>query len=85
MSLIFQLWVVIGANFTRHQQTKRILPISIDGCQSLNLPHFISPSINTVKNIFLPLYSISIMWYAFIGIMLTLIIGLIASLICGNK
>ncbi|UJR19724.1 hypothetical protein I4U23_022858 [Adineta vaga] len=33
-TLLFQIWVLVGANFTRHQQSKRILPISIDGCIS---------------------------------------------------
>ena len=80
---------MIGANFTRHQQIKRVLPVSIDGCQSFNLSSITLSSttmsdskLSDLNNLFLPLYSISIMWYAFNGVMVTLIIGLITSLLC---
>ena len=83
---------MIGANFTRHQQIKRVLPVSIDGCQSFNLSSITLSSttmsdskLSDLNNLFLPLYSISIMWYAFHGVMVTLIIGLITSLLCGNS
>ncbi|CAF1175817.1 unnamed protein product [Rotaria sordida] len=90
ITLVFQLWVLIGANFTLHQQPKRILPISIDGCTSLNLNNITlntinSKSINNDNNLFLPLYSISFMWYGFNGVLLTVIIGLVCSLFCGNS
>ncbi|CAF4816881.1 unnamed protein product [Rotaria sp. Silwood1] len=90
ISLVFQLWVLIGANFTLHQQPKRILSISIDGCASFNLTNITlnttsARSNNNDNNFFLPLYSISFMWYAFNGVVLTVIVGLACSLLCGNS
>ena len=84
-SLLFQLWVIIGANLTRHLQPKRILGISTDGCQMMNRTNLTMNPINkeNASNFFLPLYSISMMWYAFNGVMLTVILGLVASFICG--
>jgi hypothetical protein len=35
------------------------------------------------NNFFLPLYSISFMWYAFNGVVVTVVIGLACSLVCG--
>ena len=43
ISLAFQLWVLIGATLTAHQQLRRSLPTSVNGCTSLNIT-LITPS-----------------------------------------
>ncbi|CAF0745475.1 unnamed protein product [Adineta ricciae] len=88
ISLVFQLWVLIGASFTVHQQLRRSLPTSVNGCTSLNItlktPLIISQNLSS-PNFFLPLYSISFIWYAFNGVSITVIMGLACSLLWYNS
>ncbi|CAF4232486.1 unnamed protein product, partial [Adineta steineri] len=83
VSLAFQIWVLVGATLTAHQQPRRSLPTFINGCTSINTTlNLIRTGTNANNsNFFLPLYSISFMWYAFNGVSLTIIVGLACSLI----
>lgn len=79
---------MIGANLTRHLQVKQILPILTERCPIISRTNstIVSPvHQKSVNDFFLPLYSISMMWYAFNGVMLTVVLGWVASLLCGNS
>lgn len=88
VSIAFQVWVIIGANLTFRQQPDRRLPTSISECMSSNSTNITfrltNNALKTEQNFFLPLYSISFLWYAFNGVMLTVIIGLLCSLLWKN-
>ncbi|CAF3645713.1 unnamed protein product [Rotaria socialis] len=91
ISLIVQIWILIGANLTSKQQLKKALPTSINGCslpivQNITFNNTdtinLNLELNTASNsIFLPLYSISFMWYAVNGVLITTIIALLCSLL----
>jgi hypothetical protein len=57
------------------------LPISVEGC----LPAVnITQPIASLNNPLLPLYSISLMWYSFNGVFITVILGLLGTFIFGR-
>ena len=85
VSIVFQLWVIIGASVTAQQQTNRMLPTSMTGCMASNSTNITIALANNEKSIFLPLYSISFLWYSFNGVVVTMIVGLICSLFDNSK
>ncbi|CAF1339041.1 unnamed protein product [Rotaria sordida] len=87
LCLIFQTWILIGANLTAKQHIGRNgrLPTSIEGCLSaVNITQPITTS-QSSNNPLLPLYSISVMWYAFNGVFLTIIFSLLGTFIFGSN
>ncbi|UJR22916.1 hypothetical protein I4U23_025944 [Adineta vaga] len=88
LCLIFQTWILIGANLMIKQQIGRSgrLPTSIKGCSStINITTQPIIMNATSSHPLLPLYSISFMWYAFTGVCLTVILGLLGSFIFGSN
>ncbi|UJR26002.1 hypothetical protein I4U23_007348 [Adineta vaga] len=84
--LIFQTWILLGATLTVKPQVGKggRLAISVNACMST---FNISQSIRTKQNsnFFLPLYSISVMWYSFNGVVIVVIISLLGSFILDKK
>ncbi|CAF3615835.1 unnamed protein product [Rotaria sp. Silwood1] len=61
------------------------LPISVNGClPRINITQSI-PIHQSSNNVLLPLYSISVMWYSFNGVFLTVIFGLLGIFIFGSN
>ncbi|CAF1193306.1 unnamed protein product [Rotaria magnacalcarata] len=84
--LLFQTWVLIGATLTVKPQIGKggRLPTSVEGClSSLNSNQTIRT--NQSSNFFLPLYSISVMWYSFNAVVIIVVISLLGTLIFGSN
>ncbi|CAF5147711.1 unnamed protein product, partial [Rotaria sp. Silwood1] len=87
LCMIFQIWVLLGASLTIQQPIHKSgrLPISVNGClPRINITQSI-PIHQSSNNVLLPLYSISVMWYSFNGVFLTVIFGLLGIFIFGSN
>ncbi|CAF4153563.1 unnamed protein product [Adineta steineri] len=86
LCLIFQLFMLFGSIFTTRPANKQggRLPISIAGC--LISTNVTTKTITYAKSNFLvSLFSISPLWFIFIGTMTTIILGMIFSFILDSK
>ncbi|CAF0768332.1 unnamed protein product [Adineta ricciae] len=84
--LIFQAWVLLGATLTVKPRVGEggRLPISVDKCVSkINISQ--SMATEQSPNIFTPLYSISVMWYSFNGVIIVILLGLLGSFVFDAK
>ncbi|CAF0956803.1 unnamed protein product [Rotaria sordida] len=79
LCMIFQIWILLGANLTIQQHMHRSgrLPTSVNGCLPIvNITQSVSIR-QSSNNLLLPLYSVSVMWYSFNGVFLTITLGLL--------
>ena len=77
---MISVWLVVGQFITKPKYQK--LPVSTDGCSNLTVPiSFKSSNVASNLNGFDNIYSISYMWLSPIGVLTTIIIGIIVSLI----
>ncbi|CAF1423382.1 unnamed protein product [Adineta ricciae] len=83
VSLVFQLWIFIGVQVTKHQLSNHRLPLSILNCTDIGtlpmLNRTTSTSGHVESNLLLSLYSISHMWYTPIAVGTVVIVGIIVS------
>jgi len=84
-SLTFMFWLGIGANIAvaRKQLITPKLNVSVEGCLHGNFT--VPPALIGESGGILEFYRISYMWYAFIGFVLTIVVGLIVSFLTGKR
>ncbi|CAF0771742.1 unnamed protein product [Adineta ricciae] len=84
--LIFQTWVLLGATLTVKPQAGEggRLPISVEKCVStINISQ--SATTKQSPSIFTSLYSISVMWYSFNGVIIVILLSLLGSFVFDTK
>ncbi|CAF0879292.1 unnamed protein product [Adineta steineri] len=84
--LIIQTWILLGATLTVKPSIGKggRLSTSINGCSSsFNTSQSIIT--NQSSNLFLPLYSISVMWYSLNAVVIVIIVSLLGTFIFGSN
>ncbi|XP_026675241.1 putative sodium-dependent multivitamin transporter isoform X2 [Ceratina calcarata] len=79
-ALTICIWAALGSTISGTSQGQT-LPLSIDGCDNstLQLEHFNNQNIDNSS--YLYLYRISYMWYTPLGLVITLLVGYVTSLV----
>ncbi|CAF1408088.1 unnamed protein product [Adineta ricciae] len=89
LCLIFQMWTLIGSTLAIKQRVRSDgrLSLSIQECSPpLNITRSTRINENTAEqNFFLPLYSMSFLWYNVNGVVLVVVLSYFVSLTCRVK